>query len=286
MDPAAAATGPKVFNPWNPKNKNITEPEVVSILCKYGWEGKLKEITLFQQACVHKSYVDRSEQWVKKGEKMIMTERPPNCLPLKESDNEELEFIGDSFIGNNIALYLAHRYKGEGEGFLTRIRTRIVNNEMLGRLAIKIGLAPFIIISRHVEEVCNGRQNLSILGDMFEAWLGALFEHDDDGNGRGDISVRRFITNIIERHVNFMELITEDTNYKDQLLRYFQAHYHQQPRYKEVEVVGLPHDRIFTMGVLDISGNVIAKATARNKKIAEQEASRQALDVLSRAERE
>ncbi|NBO59576.1 MAG: hypothetical protein EBU82_01245 [Flavobacteriia bacterium] len=179
------------------------------------------------------------------------------------------------------SLYLARRYKGEGEGFFTRIRTRIVNNNMLGKLAVKIGLAPYLIISRHVENVCSGRENLGILGSMFEAWLGALFEHDDDGKGKGDTSVRNFIIQVIEEHIDFVDIITDDTNYKDQLLRWFQAQYHQPPRYKEVEVVGPPHDRIFTMGVLDPNGAVIATATARNKQVAEQEASRIALQKVN-----
>lgn len=256
---------------------------MLRILKKYGWqkqEGKPFNVTVFQQACVHKSYVDRSEQWSQTGEKWIVAERPPNCLPLREADNEELEFIGDGFVGNNMGLYLARRYKGEGEGFFTRIRTRIVNNNMLGRLALKIGLAPFLIISRHVENVCKGRENLGILGSMFEAWLGALFEHDDNAMGQGDISVRNFIIAVVEKHIDFVDLITDDTNYKDQLLRWFQAHYHQPPRYKEVEVVGPPHDRIFTMGVLSPTGEIVAKATARNKQVAEQEASKIALKRL------
>jgi dsRNA-specific ribonuclease len=88
--------------------------------------------------------------------------------------------------------------------------------------------------------------------------------------------------NVIQRHVNFVELITDDTNFKDQLLRHFQATYHQPPRYREVSVVGPPHDRVFTMGVIDPANEskVIAKATARNKKVAEQEASRLALAAL------
>jgi ribonuclease-3 len=270
----------KVFNPWNPVNKVIQEADVVKILKKYNWQGKISRVALFQQACVHKSYVDRSDQWSQTGEKWIVAERPPNCLPIREADNEELEFIGDGFVGNNIGLYLARRYKGEGEGFFTRIRTRIVNNNMLGKLAMKIGLAPFLIISRHVENVCKGRENLGILGSMFEAWLGALYEHDDDGKGRGDMSVRNFLIAVVEKHIDFVDLITDDTNYKDQLLRWFQAQYHQPPRYKEVEVVGPPHDRIFTMGVLSPSGEVIAKATARNKQVAEQEASKMALKYL------
>lgn len=271
----------KIFNPWNPANKVIQEEDIGKILRKYGWKRTLRRIDVFQQACVHKSYVDRSDQWAQTGEKWVVAERPPNCLPLREADNEELEFIGDGFVGNNMGLYLARRYKGEGEGFFTRIRTRIVNNNMLGRLAVKIGLAPFLIISRHVENVCHGRENLGILGSMFEAWLGALFEHDDDEHGTGDVSVRNFLINIVEEHIDFVDLITDDTNYKDQLLRWFQAEYHQPPRYKEVEVVGPPHDRTFTMGVLDPKGEVVATATARNKQVAEQEASRIALAKLN-----
>ena len=273
--------GQKIFNPWNPANKVISKEEVERILKKYGWQGTITNVKPFQQACVHKSYVDRSEEWSQSGEKWIVAERPSNCLPLREADNEELEFIGDGFVGNNIGLYLARRYKGEGEGFFTRIRTRIVNNNMLGRLAKKIGLAPWLIISRHVENVCQGRENLGILGSMFEAWLGALFEHEDDGEGKGDVAVRKFLIQVVETHIDFVDLITDDTNYKDQLLRWFQAQYHQPPRYKEVEVVGPPHDRIFTMGVLDPNGNVIATATARNKQVAEQEASRSALAKLN-----
>jgi ribonuclease-3 len=273
----------KLFNPWNPANKVITEGEIKQILQKYGWQGTMKNAHLFQQACVHKSYVDRSEQWQESGERWVVAERPSNCLPLQEADNEELEFIGDGFVGNNIGLYLARRYKGEGEGFFTRIRTRIVNNNMLGRLATKIGLAPYLVISRHVENICHGRDNLGILGSMFESWLGALFEHDDDNNGGGDKSVRNFLIQVVEKHIDFVDLITDDTNYKDQLLRWFQAQYHQPPRYKEVEVVGPPHDRIFTMGVLSPKGDVIATATARNKQVAEQEASRLALSKVTDA---
>jgi hypothetical protein len=77
-----------------------------------------------------------------------------------------------------------------------------------------------------------------------------------------------------------VQIIIEDTNYKDQLLRKFQALYHVPPRYKEIAVVGPPHDRIFTMGVLDPNDKILTTATARNKKVAEQEASRMALELL------
>jgi ribonuclease-3 len=113
---------------------------------------------------------------------------------------------------------------------------------------------------------------------MLEAWIDATMEHEGNEGAAYDVA-RKFFISIMEKHINFSKLIAEDTNYKDQLLRYFQSQFHEPPRYKEVHVEGPPHDRIFTMGVLDPKGNVISKSKARNKKVAEQEASRLALEI-------
>jgi len=280
----------KVFNPWNPRNQIIDDATIRAILVKYNVKEAPPLPNLFRQACVHKSYVDRTEQWAQEeGQDQVLAERPPNCLPLQEADNEECEFAGDSILGCVIALYLYERYAGKGEGFLTRLRTRIVNNKMLGTLAKKMGFEPWIIVSRHVEEVCaGGRSNLRLLGSMFEAWVHALYKNFEyqQSPGAGFTVVQKFLVSVIQKHVNFVELITDDNNFKDQLLRFFQSKFHQPPRYKEVEVVGPPHDRTFTMGVIDPNNEtkVVAKATARNKKVAEQEASRLALVALGQIE--
>jgi ribonuclease-3 len=284
----SADSNVKVFNPWNPRNKVIDDDTIVSILKKYGVHQAPPKPNLFRQACVHKSYVDRREEWAAEsaeGQEQILAERPSNCLPLQEADNEECEFAGDSLLGCVVALYLYERYAGKGEGFLTRLRTRIVNNKMLGALAKKMGLEPWIVVSRHVEDVCaGGRGNLRLLGSMLEAWVHALYKNFEtsENPGLAFTIVQKFLVGMIQRHVNFVELITDDNNYKDQLLRLFQSKYHQPPRYKEVEVTGPPHDRVFTMGVIDPrdESNILAKSTARNKKVAEQEASKLALAAL------
>ena len=279
------ALNQKTFNPWNTKNIDITTQDVESIMHRYGSpDFKVKELKWFAQACVHKSYVDRPEIWAEQSSSsstMTMTEKPEGCLALKLKDNEELEFAGDSVLSAIVGKYLKMRYPGQGEGFLTSLRTQIVNNNMLGELAKKMGFSPFLILSRHVEEVCEGRNNLRILGSMLEAWIDAIMEHEGNEGAAYDMARRFFIT-IMEKHINFSKLIAEDTNFKDQLLRYFQAQFHQPPRYKEVKVEGPPHDRVFTMGVLDPNGKVVATSTARNKKVAEQEASRLALDTLTK----
>ena len=271
----------KICNPWNSRNKLMSAKDVNTILQKYGIKKYYKDISLFQQACIHTSYKDKSEEWAKQSEPMILLERPPNCLNLQVGDNEELEHVGDGLLSGIVADYLKQRYGGQGEGFLTSLRTAIVNNDSLGILTSKIGLQHHLVISRHQEEVCSGRRNLRLLGSLLEAWLGAIY-YSEGGGGKGFEATQTFVVSVIQKHVDFVELITSNTNYKDQILRFFQAKYHVPPQYKVLHEEGPTHDRIFTIGILDLSGNVIASSAAKNKKIAEQEASRLALNVLNK----
>jgi ribonuclease III len=282
MNSVVQSGNTKIFNPWNSKNRELTPSDAIPILKRYGWKGRIKNFNLFAQACCHKSYVDRPDIWQEQaeyGEEIMIAPRPDDCLPLRKCDNEELEYLGDRVLGLVIASYVSKRYPGQGEGFLTRILSRVVNNKQLGQLAKEIGMGEWIILSRHMEDVCDGRNNLRILGSMFEAWFGALYLQEEDV-GRGLQQCNNFLIQIIEKHIDFVQIIIEDTNYKDQLLRKFQALYHVPPRYKEIAVVGPPHDRIFTMGVLDPNDKILTTSTARNKKVAEQEASRMALELL------
>jgi ribonuclease-3 len=267
----------KVFNPWNPTNKEISIKDIQQILQRYGWRGKIARPELFQQALTHKSYVDKG---IPITPDTIVVPKPPNCLPLRQGDNEEIEYLGDSVLGCIIASYLIRRYPGEGEGFLTRLRTKLVNNETLGEFAKVAGFSKWLLLSRHMEFECDGRNNLRILGSALEAWIGALYSQQMTPYGAGDFhAAYTWLIGLIESHADFVEMLLVDINYKDRLLRYYQQTYHQPPRYKEVEVVGPIHDRIFTMGVLSGAeeGVIIAQATARSKPAAEQEASRLAL---------
>ena len=146
-------------------------------------------------------------------------------------------------------------------------------------MAQKMGFQPWIILSRNVEEVCNGRRNLRILGSMLEAWVGALYlDIAEEDPGRAFTRVKTWLIQVYETYVDFASFISEDNNFKDQLLKFYQTNYHVFPRYKEVHIEGPLHDRTYTMGVLTPVGDeVVATATARNKKVAEQEASRLAL---------
>jgi len=273
-------TEPKIYNPWNLANKPIPDAEILRILRQFGCTDRPRNWSLFRQACVHSSYVDRPEgpSVAQNGEPVVVAERPPECMPLCKDDNEAIEFVGDSLLGCVIALYLHERYPDQDEGFLTRLRTRLVNNKQLGELAAKIGFPQWLILSRHVEDVCNGRRNLRIQGSMLEAWVGAMYLDLSEVNaGLAFVRIQHWLINLFESQVDFASLIADDNNFKDQLLKYYQATYHTPPRYKEVKVEGPLHDRTFTMGVLAPDGSVVAVSTARNKKVAEQDASRKAL---------
>ncbi len=273
----------KVYNPWNLNNRRIPDAEILRILRSFGVKDKPIRWELFRQACVHSSYVDRPEN--KLDDSVVIAERPSECMPLCTSDNEQIEFVGDSLLGCVIALYLQERYPDQDEGFLTRLRTRLVNNKQLGELAQKIGFQNWLILSRHQEEICNGRRNLRILGSMLEAWVGAMYLDLAPTNaGAAFTRIQKWLINLFETQIDFVSLIAEDNNFKDQLLKYYQAAYHTPPKYKEVAVEGPLHDRTFTMGVLSPEGAVIAVATARTKKVAEQEASKRALIKLGALE--
>jgi len=260
----------KLYNPWNPNNRDIPVAEIARI-AKY----QPKRVELFRQACVHKSFVARQEATGP------IVPRPADCMTLKTADNEHLEFVGDGILDAIVGEYLERRYPGEGEGFWTSLRSNLVNNEHLGELALKMGLAPWLIMSRHMEEVCGGRGNRRMLGSMLEAWIAAMFRDRAAEDPKTAFwHVQQWMIEILESYVDFAELIATNTNFKDQLLRYYQATFHQPPRYKEVLTEGPVHNRIFTMGVLLPDGSVLTTATARNKKDAEQEASRLALFQL------
>ena len=260
----------KIYNPWNVNNVDIPLSEIVRIA---GYTPK--RVELFRQACVHKSFVAREQH------DQIMAEQPSNCLSLKTADNEHLEYIGDGFLDAIVGDYLERRFPGEGEGFWTSLRSEIVNNEHLGVLAQKLGMTPWLIMSRHMDEVCDGRNNKRMLGSMLEAWIAAMYRDRFFIDQKTAFwHVQQWLIQVLENYVDFGSIITNDTNYKDQLLRLYQSLYHSPPKYKEICSEGPLHNRSFTMGVLSHDGTVLASAIAKNKQDAEQEASQLALIKL------
>jgi ribonuclease III len=274
-------------NPFNMNNKLITEDEVINLLNRFGVEDEIDNIAIYRQSFIHKSYIKKENNINNQGEEVELAERPSGCLELQDASNERLEYLGDSILGATIASYLFERYPDQEEGFMTRLRTKIVNGEMLGSLALKMGLADHMVISRHVEDRCNGRTNLRILEDVFESFIGALYldfnekdvchEKMEFYSGLGFQVCQVFIISVIEELIDFSDLILNDYNYKDQLLRYFQHNFQQTPKYRQISVDGPPHERFFTMAVLKNEDEIVSYGKEKSKKKAEQLASKNAL---------
>ena len=200
--------------------------------------------------------------------------KPDNCIELRNTSYETLEFLGDSLLGSIIAEYLYTRYYdifNQNEGFLTKLKNKIVNGESLSKLSLYLGFDKFMIISKHIEENCNGRKTQSILEDIFEAFIGAFYLDTNDY-----MLLKQFICSVIESFIDFSDLIINDTNYKDQLLRYFQNIYKEHPKYNTDNPVVQGNNNIFTSYVV-YNNNIVASGTGETKKKSEQDASKNAL---------
>lgn len=255
--------------PYNIKNTLITPDNVRSIVSKYGTNLQVNNIALFRQALTHKSYIGYNDTSHKKKCKVDGCQFIMSKVKLQEQSYERLEYLGDSVIKLIISQYLFKRYPCKNEGFMTKLKTKIENKTSLAHLSQMIGLGPYMVISSQIEDSV-GRMSEKILEDVFEAFFGALFL-----DSSFDVCNQLMIT-IMEQEVDFSGILYIDTNYKDQLLRFYHKNKWNPPQYKALGTTG-SSKKNFVMGVMDKNGKVIAKGTDSSKRKAEQEASRVAL---------
>jgi dsRNA-specific ribonuclease len=235
-----------IFNPYNPLNTEIKLNEVQSILTKYGIPGKVHNLELYRRAFVHRSYTKRPT-FENVAQNITIVEKPNNCMSLSTKSNERLEFLGDGILEAVTKYYLYRRFPKENEGFMTEKKIAIVKNEAIGKIALEMGLYKWLIISRNAEEK-KIRTNLKKLGCLFEAFIGALFldfnkniVNDDEGwfqnffvTGPGFQMAQKFIENIFETHIDWVELIRNDDNYKNILQVKIQKEFKVTPLYLEI----------------------------------------------------
>ena len=269
--------------PYNPANILLQPSDLRALFDANGLEHvQFSNINLYRNAFVHKSYIAmKNDDFVSANEKC-----PAGCLPLQEMSYERLEFLGDAILGMIVARYFYERYPDQAEGFLSRMRTKVVNGKMLGHLAAKVGFPKFAIISRQIEDT-QGRTNYKIMEDIFEAFIGALcmdFQADTNPingivplTGIGYYIAELWVVNIMETHLDIVELIQERTNYKDMLVRHMQCTFQDMPRFLELSVDTRFNRKIFKYCVKDRAGAVIGTASGSSRKDAENVAALAAL---------
>lgn len=257
------------YNPFNAKNKLFSVSDVHRILEKHNCSFKVRNPNIFQTAMVHSSYVKRVEYTSPTGESTELMPRPSNCLDLFDESYERMEHLGDSILGACVSTYLMERFPQENEGFLTDLKKEIVCNETLGKLSQIIGLDDFYVISRHNEDICAGRTNLKKLGDIFEAFIGAIWI---DSNYDFNL-LFNFMVSMIEKYIDIPKILMNNRNFKEQFQKVYQAAFHTTPTYAMIS----NENGIYSMAVVGINGVRLGTGSSTTKKQAEQWAAREAL---------
>jgi len=251
-----------VFDPFNSLNRIIQKEDVETILRKYGINEPINNIELYRRAFIHKSYIKRSSD-ASTNPPIVIANRPDDCIPLYSKSNERLEYLGDGLLECVTKYYLYCRFLKKDEGFMTEKKIALVKNESIGKMATEMGLNRWFIISKYAESK-KFRNNLKKMGCLFEAFLGAIFldfnkqdyavaftgETADVVTGEtaeispifdhifssitGFKAVQTFVVNVFEKHVDWVELIQTDHNYKNILQVILQKEFKVTPQYLEI----------------------------------------------------
>jgi ribonuclease III len=265
---------PTLTLPYNENNILIDLQDVQRIISQYNKTTDLSsiDINIYRTSMVHRSYCTRKNENFVNGN----VQCPVNCMPLQEESNERLEFLGDAVINIIIGKYLFDRYPDENEGFLTKLRTKLVNGTMLAHLCELVNFQRFLIISKQIE-ANNGRLNKKILEDAFEAFVGAMYLDFSNRDNNSLAIVQEWIVNLIEENIDFSELISTNSNYKDVFLKYFQHTYNYVPKFFEISTDNVHNGKIYVVCIKDKHKAVISTGRGQSKKHAENDAAHNAL---------
>ncbi|WP_062544228.1 ribonuclease III [Rufibacter tibetensis] len=186
-----------------------------------------------------------------------------------QETNERLEFLGDAILGAVIAEYLFKKYPYKDEGFLTEIRSRMVNRESLNSLAVKVGLHSLI----KVDNISGVTRHKFINGNALEALVGAVYLD------KGYTDTKDFILKkLVKPHFDLHQLTTTTSNFKSKLIEWAQG----QNRSIRFEIIGQKQSGStteFTAAVV-VDNDIIASGSGLSKKKAEQAAAEKSMEVL------
>jgi ribonuclease-3 len=281
------------INPYNPKNRAITKNEVQNILKRYQVFNNINNLELFQRAFVHDSYSAPYIRKVIERDAVSLLACPDGVVPIQPESYERLEFLGDRVIELVMSDYVFQRYPDQDEGFLSRIKVSLVNGIMLSHLSRILGLGKFMVVSKTMEDKEQARLRDYLLEDIFEAFIGAIyldFNVDKPSSmtsymsGMGFHVAQKFLINLLEdegSEIDFTELIMEDGNVKDQLVRYYKRIHKTSLTFKTVRTEGKGIDRVYVINVVtDKDQKVIGEGKSSNEKQAHHEAAKTILTEL------
>jgi len=191
-----------------------------------------------------------------------------NGQGFKES-NERLEYLGDAILGAAVADFLFKKFPYKNEGFLTEIRSRIVNRESLNLLARKIGIGSIVQFDQK-----NIQLQQVILGNTLEAIVGAVYLD------KGYIQCKKFvITKLITPNFDVDELVNSNSNFKSKLIEWSQRE-SKEIRFEIVSVQKGKLHKEFTAQVF-VNNEAAGTGYGNSKKKAEQDAAFKTCEKLN-----
>ncbi len=213
-----------------------------------------KEKLLLQLAFVHRSFYNENREKV-------------------PSHNERMEFLGDSVLGLIISDYLYNHLPDEDEGELSRLRAQLVEAASCARFLQKLSLSSYVLLGKG-ERMNEGRGRDTILADLFEALIGAIYL-----DGGLDAARGVFLTHF---EGDLTTLVKEPLhNWKAELQDYSQKLYQKPPIYKVERETGPDHSKMFHV-VAYLDDKEVGKGIGASKKEAEQAAAKDALEWLNK----
>jgi len=210
---------------------------------------------LLKEAFRHSSYVN---------------EVGDSCL----KDNERLEFLGDAVLDLAVSHILMDLFREEKEGVLSKCRAAIVNERVLSDVAKGLSLGDYLLLGKG-EELSNGREKPSILANVLEALIGALYL---DG---GFLKTKEIIHRLFVPVLGSIDIESILDDFKSVLQEFTQEAYKIRPEYVLAGESGPAHDKTFRVD-LYVQGKLMAEGEGRSKKEAEQKAARKAFFCLTK----
>jgi ribonuclease-3 len=192
----------------------------------------------------------------------------------RTASNERLEFLGDAVLDLVITHFLYQKFPNKTEGHLSKVKSILVSKPVLADIASEqMQLGKYILMNRG-EEKTGGRQRKSILADAFESLIGAIYLD------QGLSAAQEFIHNYLIK--DYKQILRKSLykNYKSVLLEYAQGTGKGLPEYRVIEENGPDHAKEFVISV-SIGKEVLGEGKGKSKKIAEQEAAKQAVKKLA-----
>ena len=215
-------------------------------------EHQFNNIKLLEQAFTHSSFANEQ----------------PGSVP----DNERLEFLGDAVLSLVIGHTLIETFPKSQEGNLSRMRASMVNDTQLASIAHELNFGEFIQLGKG-EMQTGGNNKRSILADAFEAVIAAIYLDGEFG------AAAKFVKTQFSEMLDNFDGYSTSMDYKSQLQEYIQQRHKVQPNYTVIDESGPDHCKIFTVHLQ--ASAITAEGSGKSKKLAEQDAARNAWNQIN-----